>query len=41
MWDSPKDGPEKNIVKILWDFLIKTNKLVMANQPDTVVVDER
>lgn len=25
--------------KIVWDFLIQTNKQVMVNQPDNVVVD--
>ena len=26
--------------KILWDFQIPTDKIVMANQPDVVVVDK-
>ena len=31
---------ENEQVKILWDLQIQTNKLVMANQPDIVVVDK-
>lgn len=27
--------------KILWDLLIQMNKLVMANQPDIVLVDKQ
>lgn len=31
---------ENDKAKILWDFQIQTIKLVMANQPDVVVVDK-
>ena len=31
---------ENEQVKILWDLQIQTNKLVMANQPDIVVIDK-
>ena len=31
---------ENHQAKILWDFKIQTDKLVMANQPDIVVVDK-
>ena len=31
---------ENKRVKILWDFEIQADKLVMANQPDTLVVDK-
>ena len=32
---------EKNCAKILWDFQIQTDKMVVANQLDFVVVDKR
>ena len=31
---------ENEWIKILWDFQIQTDRLVMANQPDIVVVDK-
>ena len=31
---------ENKWVKILWDFQIQTDKLVVANEPDIAVVDE-
>lgn len=32
---------ENGRAKILWDFQIRTDKLVMANRPDIVVVDKQ
>ena len=32
---------ENKQVKILWDFQLQADKLMMANQPDVVVVDKR
>ena len=32
---------ENEQVMILWDFKIQIDKLVLANQPDIVVVDQR
>lgn len=31
---------ENDQAKILWDFQIKTNKMLMVNKPDTVVVEK-
>ena len=31
---------ENDQAKILWDFQVQTNKLMMANQPDFVVVNK-
>ena len=30
---------ENDKAKILWDFQIQTDKMVVANQPDIVMVD--
>jgi len=35
---TPPKVVEKNQAKILWDFQIQTDKLVMASQPDIVLV---
>ena len=32
---------ENNRAKLLWDVLIKTDRKVLANQPDMVVVDKQ
>ena len=39
-WETLPKVIENKCVKILSDFQIQTDKLVMANQPDTVVVDK-
>ena len=39
-WEVPDKVNENNHVKILWDFYIHTDKHVLANQPDIVVVDK-
>ena len=38
--ETPPMVTDNERVKILWDFQIQTDKLVMANQPDMVVVDK-
>ena len=38
-WETPPKVTENKQVKVLWDFQIQTNKLVLVNQPD-MVVDE-
>ena len=32
---------ENDGVKVLWDFQIQTDKMLMTNQPDMVVVDKQ
>ena len=39
-WEIPDKVNENDQVKILWDFYIQTDKHVLANQPDIVVVDK-
>ncbi|XP_054913489.1 uncharacterized protein LOC129377515 [Poeciliopsis prolifica] len=39
-WETPPKVVENARAKILWDFQIQTDKMVMANQPDIVVVDK-
>ncbi|XP_051911362.1 uncharacterized protein LOC127593748 [Hippocampus zosterae] len=39
-WETPPKVVENNRAKILWDFLIQTDKMVMANQPDIVIIDK-
>uniref|UniRef100_A0A087XGF1 Reverse transcriptase zinc-binding domain-containing protein n=2 Tax=Poecilia formosa TaxID=48698 RepID=A0A087XGF1_POEFO len=39
-WGTPPKVVENDRAKILWDFQIQTDKMVMANQPDIVVVDK-
>ncbi|TWW65014.1 hypothetical protein D4764_22G0006610 [Takifugu flavidus] len=39
-WETPPKVLENKQVKILWDFQIQTDKMVVANQPDIVVVDK-
>uniref|UniRef100_A0A3B5PPD0 Reverse transcriptase domain-containing protein n=1 Tax=Xiphophorus maculatus TaxID=8083 RepID=A0A3B5PPD0_XIPMA len=40
-WETPPKVAENARAKILWDFQIQTDKMVMANQPDIVVVDKQ
>ncbi|TWW53461.1 uncharacterized protein LOC130519722 [Takifugu flavidus] len=39
-WETPPKVVENEQAKILWDFQIQTDKMVVANQPDIVVVDK-
>ncbi|KAK7930437.1 hypothetical protein WMY93_006832 [Mugilogobius chulae] len=39
-WETPPKVVENDRAKILWDFQIQTDRMVMANQPDIVVVDK-
>ena len=39
-WEIPDKVNENDQVKILWDFYIHTDKHVLANQPDIVVVNK-
>lgn len=40
-WETPPKVVENDRAKILWDFQIQTDRMVMANQPDIVVVDKK
>jgi len=37
----PNSVAEKNIVKVLWDFEIRTNRQIQARIPDLVVIDKQ
>ncbi|TWW69263.1 hypothetical protein D4764_18G0000690 [Takifugu flavidus] len=39
-WETPPKVVENKQAKILWDLQIQTVKMLMANQPDIVVVDK-
>ena len=39
-WAKPQKVVENNRAKVLWDFSIQTDKQLLANQPDIVVVDK-
>ena len=39
-WETPPKVIENERVKILWDFQIQTDNLVIGNQPDIEVVDK-
>ncbi|XP_051924320.1 uncharacterized protein LOC127602290 [Hippocampus zosterae] len=39
-WETPPKVVENDRAKILWDFQIQTDKMVMANQPDIVIIDK-
>ena len=39
-WAIPQKVVENNRAKVLWDFSIQTDKQLLANQPDIVVVDK-
>ncbi len=32
---------ENDLVKILWDFQVQTDEMVVANQPNIVIVDKQ
>ncbi|KAF1377421.1 hypothetical protein PFLUV_G00200640 [Perca fluviatilis] len=40
-WQAPPKVAENDRAKILWDFQIRTDKMMMANQPDILVVDKQ
>ena len=40
-WETPQKVVENNRAKLLWDFQIQTDRKVLANQPDIVVVDKQ
>ena len=40
-WETPQKVVENNRAKLLWDFPIQTDRKVLANQPDIVVVDKQ
>ncbi|KAJ0057310.1 hypothetical protein NL108_002264 [Boleophthalmus pectinirostris] len=40
-WETPPKVVENDRAKILWDFQIQTDRMVMVNQPDIVVVDKK
>ncbi|MGZ7254081.1 hypothetical protein ACXWO5_10720, partial [Streptococcus pyogenes] len=40
-WEMPPRVMENDRAKILWDFQMQTDKMVVANQPDIVVVDKQ
>ena len=39
-WETPPKVNENDEAKILWDFHIQTDRQVIANQPDIVIVDK-
>ena len=39
-WEMPDKVNENDRAKILWDFYIRTDKHVLANKPDIVVIDK-
>lgn len=39
-WETPNKAIENSKAKILWDFYIQTDKQVLANQPDIVIIDK-
>ncbi|TKS67246.1 Multidrug resistance protein 1 [Collichthys lucidus] len=39
-WAIPQKVAENNRAKVLWDFSFQTDKQVLANQPDIVVLDK-
>ncbi|XP_051920732.1 uncharacterized protein LOC127600296 isoform X1 [Hippocampus zosterae] len=39
-WETPPKVVENDRAKVLWDFQIQTDKIVMANQPDIVIIDK-
>ncbi|XP_051916213.1 uncharacterized protein LOC127597287 isoform X2 [Hippocampus zosterae] len=39
-WETPPKVVENDRAKIMWDFQIQTDKMVMANQPDIVIIDK-
>ncbi|KAF7652694.1 hypothetical protein LDENG_00093610, partial [Lucifuga dentata] len=39
-WETPPKVVENGRAKVLWDFKFQTDKQLLANQPDMVVVDK-
>ncbi|KAF7655390.1 hypothetical protein LDENG_00056830 [Lucifuga dentata] len=39
-WETPSKVVENSRAKVLWDFKFQTDKQLLANQPDMVVVDK-
>jgi hypothetical protein len=39
-WEIPSKVNEDNRAKILWEFHVQTDKHILANQPDIIVVDK-
>ncbi|KAF7663723.1 hypothetical protein LDENG_00203700, partial [Lucifuga dentata] len=39
-WETPPKVVENSRAKVLWDFKFQTDKQLLANQPDMVVVDK-
>ena len=39
-WELPEKVIENDQAKVLWDFYFRTDKQVIANKPDIVVVDK-
>ncbi|KAF7642936.1 hypothetical protein LDENG_00248050 [Lucifuga dentata] len=39
-WETPPKMIENGRAKVLWDFKFQTDKQLLANQPDMVVVDK-
>ena len=40
-WETPWKVVENNSAKFLWDFQIQTDRKVLANQPDIVIIDKQ
>ena len=40
-WETPQKVVENNRTKLLWDFPIQTDRKVLANQQDIVVIDKQ
>ncbi|KAF7650224.1 hypothetical protein LDENG_00129190, partial [Lucifuga dentata] len=40
-WETPPKVVENGRAKVLWDFKFQTDKQLLANQPDMVVVDKQ
>ncbi|XP_057700706.1 uncharacterized protein LOC130921080 [Corythoichthys intestinalis] len=40
-WETPAKVLENESAKILWDFWIQTDKMLMANQPNIVIMDKQ
>ncbi|KAF7640661.1 hypothetical protein LDENG_00024680, partial [Lucifuga dentata] len=40
-WETPPKVVENGRAKVLWDFKFQTNKQLLANQPDMVVIDKQ
>ena len=40
-WETPQKVVENSRAKLLWDFQTQTDRKVLANQPDIVVIDKQ